>query len=79
MSNKKVTKTTKLNKAFNLLYSESLRGRSVSIDRLVRVLDTPRNCVRARITELRQEGRSIVLTKTRDGRSAYRLSKLFVY
>lgn len=78
MSNKKV-KTPKIDKAYSLLYSESLRGRAVSIDRLVKVLDTPRNCVRARITELRQEGQPIVLTQTRDGRAAYRLSKFFGY
>lgn len=73
MSNKKVN-TPKIDKAFNLLHKEGHRGRAVSIDRLVKVLDTPRNCVRARITELRQEGMDIRLTQTRDGRAAYRLS-----
>lgn len=62
-------KLTKKERILNRL----TKGDKVSITQLERIANTPRNCVRARVTELRNDGFNILSTTTKTGKAGYRL------
>lgn len=74
MSNRNKKPTSIKTRILNLLVSEGRRGRSVSIDRLEKLIGCPRNSVRARVSELRDyvDIHSITLS---DGRAAYKVNR----